>query len=246
MSPIVWILGATLLMSLIAWIGLLALMLRESSLERSLPVLVAFAAGSLIGGAFLHLIPEAVAHRGAELSLFVWLLGGFVAFFLLEQFLHWSHHHAGVPPPRAQPVTYLILAADGLHNFLGGLAIGGSFLISPEVGMLTWVAAAAHEIPQELGDFAILVHGGWRKASALTANFVSALTIVPGGVLAWFLGREIDVVFLLPFAAGNFIYIAASDLIPEIKHSRTGREGLLHFVAFVLGAGFLLALRVAL
>lgn len=245
MSALAWIVLATMGMSAIAWVGLLVLALREDVLEGALPHLVAFAAGSLIGGAFFHLLPEAVAEAGPRLDLFVWLVAGFVVFFLLEQFFHWRHDHALGHLPDREPVTYLILAADGLHNFLGGLAIGGSFLVSPKVGIVTWIAAAAHEVPQELGDFAILIRGGWRKMQALVANFVSALTIVVGGLLAWGLGREIDVLFLLPFAAGNFVYIAASDLIPEIKHAARPGEGFLHFLAFLAGTGLLLGIRLA-
>jgi zinc and cadmium transporter len=243
MSSLLWILMATLLMSAIAWIGLIALAMSESTVRRALPHLVAFAAGSLIAGAFLHLLPETVERGGPRIGYFVWLVAGFVAFFLLEQFLHWRHEHAVGAMHGPTPVTYLILVADGVHNFLGGMAIGGSFLVSPEVGVVTWFAAAAHEIPQELGDFAILLHGGWSRFRALVANFASALTIVPGGVLAWALGREMDVIFLLPFAAGNFVYIAASDLIPEIKHATSPGEAALHFFAFLAGILLLLGVR---
>jgi zinc and cadmium transporter len=245
MTDLTWILAATLLMSAIAWIGLFSLALSENAVRRALPGLVAFAAGSLIAGAFLHLLPEAISRGGPRLEYFVWLVAGFVVFFLLEQFLHWRHEHAVGPVHRAPPVTYLILAADGLHNFLGGMAIGASFLVSPQVGFVTWLAAAAHEVPQELGDFAILVHGGWSRRRALVANFASAVTIVPGGVLAWVMGRELDVIFLLPFAAGNFVYIAASDLIPEIKHATHPGERVLHFLAFLAGIVLLLAVRLA-
>jgi zinc and cadmium transporter len=129
----------------------------------------------------------------------------------------------------------MILIADGLHNFIGGLAIAGSFLVSTEVGVITWVAAAAHEIPQELGDFGILVHGGWDKYQALLVNFVSAVMILPGALITYFVSSEIDTTFLLPFAAGNFIYIAASDLIPEVKHEKRLWKNLIHFAAFAGG-----------
>jgi zinc and cadmium transporter len=134
--------------------------------------------------------------------------------------------------------------ADGLHNFIGGLAIGGSFLVSVKVGIVTWIAAAAHEIPQELADFGILIRGGWQKRQALFYNFVSALSIVPGAVLAYLAAGALDTTFLLPFAAGNFIYIAASDLIPEVKHAQTLRQSLIHFASF--GAGVLLILTIRL
>lgn len=242
MPTLAWILAGTLLMACLAWAGLAVLALRSDSLQRLLPVLVAFAAGSLLGGALLHLLPETLARTGPVLEPFLWLVGGFLVFFLLEQFLHWRHDH-GMGGFRYEPVTYLILVADGLHNFLGGLAIGGSFLISPRVGLVTWLAAAAHELPQELGDFAILVRGGWEARRALIFNFASALAIVPGGILAYAAGRWLDTTFLLPLAAGNFLYIAASDLIPEIKHPDGLGRRMLHLAAFVAGILGILAAR---
>ena len=133
-----------------------------------------------------------------------------------------------------------------VHNFIGGLAIGASFIVSTEVGVITWIAAAAHEVPQELGDFGILMRGGWGRYQALVANFVSAATIVPGALLAYYVSSDVDVTFLLSFAAGNFIYIAASDLIPEVKHDRRLRNNLIHFAAFVGGIGVIVVTRVLL
>jgi zinc and cadmium transporter len=147
--------------------------------------------------------------------------------------------------PRALTATPVLLA-DGLHDFIGGLAIGASFIVSIEVGAVTWIAAAAHEVPQELGDFGILIRGGWRRYPALVANFVSAATIVPGALLAYYLSSDFDVTFLLSFAAGNFIYIAASDLIPEVKHDRRLRNNVIHFGAFVGGIAVIALTRVLL
>jgi zinc and cadmium transporter len=242
LRTLVWILGSTLAMSAIAWIGLITAALNEEQLRKILLPLVAFASGSLLGGALLHLLPEAVAAGGPGMGTFVPALAGFTLFFLVEQFLAWHRSHA-VDAGAKQPVTYLILLADGLHNFVGGLAIGASFMVSTHVGIVTWMAAAAHELPQELGDFGILVRGGWRRRQALVANFLSAATIVPGGVLAYYLAADVDVTFLLSFAAGNFIYIAASDLIPEVKHDRRLRNNLIHFGAFVAGIAVILATR---
>jgi zinc and cadmium transporter len=242
LSTLTWILFAALAMSAIAWIGLLAATLKETELKALLLPLVAFAAGSLLGGALLHLLPEAVAARGPGVGTFLPAFAGFALFFLMEQFLAWHHAHA-LDADVKQPVTYLILLADGLHNFIGGLAIGASFLVSIDVGVITWIAAAAHEIPQELGDFGILVRGGWGKMAALLANFVSAATIVPGALLAYYLSGDFDISLLLSFAAGNFLYIAASDLIPEVKHDRTLRNNVVHFAAFVSGAVVILATR---
>jgi len=244
MSVLAWIVVSSLAMSAIAWVGLLTLALSEQKLQKVLRPLVAFSAGSLLGGALLHLIPEAVAARGAGISTFLPVLAGFALFFLMEQFLAWHHQHTATSDERT-PVTYLILLADGLHNFIGGLAIAASFLVDVKVGIITWVAAAAHEVPQELGDFAILVRGGWRRGPALVANFASAVTILPGGLLAYFVSADLDTAPLLSFAAGNFIYIAASDLIPEVKHDRVLANNLLHFAAFLAGVLVILLTRLA-
>ena len=242
MSTLAWIIGSSLAMSAIAWVGLATVALNEEQLKKLLLPLVAFAAGSLLAGALLHLLPEAVAARGAGMATFLPVLAGFALFFLMEQFLSWHHAHS-VSADLKQPVTYLILLADGLHNFIGGLAIGASFTVSTEVGIVTWIAAAAHEVPQELGDFGIMTRGGWGRVQALTANFISAATIVPGGLVAYYLAADIDITLLLSFAAGNFIYIAASDLIPEVKHDRRLRNNLAHFAAFLAGAATIVATR---
>ena len=140
-------------------------------------------------------------------------------------------------------MTYLILIADGIHNFIGGLAVAGAFLIDIRVGISAWIAAAAHEIPQELGDFGILIHGGWKKGRALLYNLLSALTFLIGGIIAYIASLTTDVTFLLPFAAGNFIYIAAADLIPEIKHEESAMLNVVHFLSFFAGVVVLLVAR---
>ena len=236
------VVGSALAMSAIAWVGLITVALNEEQLKRLLLPLVAFAAGSLLGGALLHLLPEAVAARGPGVGTFLPVVAGFALFFLMEQFLAWHRAHS-LEVDTKQPVTYLILLADGLHNFIGGLAIGASFTVSTEVGVITWIAAAAHEVPQELGDFGILVRGGWGRLQALIANFISAATILPGGLLAYYLSADFDITFLLSFAAGNFIYIAASDLIPEVKHDRLLHHSLVHFAAFIGGISVIVATR---
>lgn len=245
MNILIWIIGSTFAMSLIAWAGIVTLALREKLLKKILLLLVAFSAGALLGGALLHLMPEAVAEMGPGLSVFIWLVVGFSIFFLLEQFIQWHHCHR-VPSEHKKPVTYLILIADGLHNFIGGLAIAGSFLVDIQTGIITWLACAAHEIPQELGDFGVLVHGGWKKYKALVFNFISALTVVAGGLVAFCISKSIDTTFLLPFAAGNFIYIASSDLIPEVKHGESLKKGIAHFLAFAIGIILLLGVKLVL
>ena len=238
MPTLLWIIVATVAMSVVSLVGALALVLKENILKRIIKPLVAFSAGSLLGGAFLHLLPEALEESGEINKIFIILLIGFAAFFLLEQFIHWHHCHR-LPSEHKHPVTYLILISDGVHNFLDGLAIGAAFVIDVRLGLATTLAIAMHEIPQELGDFGILIHGGWQKAKALLFNFFSGLTAVAGGIIAWLLAGNIEIVYLLPFAAGNFIYIAASDLIPEIKNQDCVSRNVLHFLAFVFGIGFM-------
>ncbi len=239
-----WVLATTFGVSMLAWVGIVVLFLRDRVLERLMSLLVAFAAGTLVGGAMFHLLIEALEKKGVKLSVFVWFVAGFSVFLLLEQLLQMHHHVSPNHRHHKKPVTYMILFADGLHNFTGGLAIAGSFLLGVPTGLITVLSAAAHEIPQELGDFAILVNGGWKKKKALLLNFVSAIAIVPGGLVAILLAGRLDITFLLPFAAGNFVYVAAADLIPEIKHEPELKRSLLFFTAF--SAGILLLLGVKL
>lgn len=243
MTPFLWIFFGGLSMSAIALVGSLTIVLREVTLRKLLLPLVALAAGTLLGGAFFHMIPASVDKLGNHLSIYVWILLGFTIFLGLEQFLHWHHCHR--VPSEHRPLTYLILIADALHNFIGGLAVAGAFLIDIQVGISAWIAAAAHEVPQELGDFGILIHGGWKKSSALLYNLLSALTFLIGGIVAYSASLTTDVTFLLPFAAGNFIYIAAADLIPEIKHEESGSLNVIHFLSFLTGMVLLLAIRLA-
>jgi zinc and cadmium transporter len=242
MSTLTWITVGGVAMSLLALSGSLTLMLPERQFVRVVPPLVALAAGSLIGGALLHMLPEAVTAMGPGLAPYVWLVGGFLGFFVLEQFLHWHHCHRA--PSRHGPLGYLILVADGVHNFVGGLAVAGAFLVDIRVGIVTWLVAAAHEVPQELGDFGILVHSGWSRRRALGFNLASALTFLLGGWVAYALSGAIEVTWLLPFAAGNFLYIAAADLLPEItEYPEAARKAVLTTM-FVLGLGVLLAIAV--
>jgi zinc and cadmium transporter len=201
------------------------------------------AAGSLLGGALFHMLPQALeqSERGM-LPALIWVALGFVSFFAFEQLLHWHHCHR-TPSQHVQPFGYLVLFADALHNFIGGLAVAGAFLGDIRVGIAAWLAAAAHEVPQELGDFGALVHSGWSARQALLFNLLSALTFPVGGVTAYALAGVVDVSVLVPFGAGNFLYIAASDLIPEVKQHRDWRVNLLNLGMLVLGLGLLLLAR---
>lgn len=245
MSTFAWIAAGGILMSAIALVGGLTAFFGEAALRRLILPLVAFSAGSRLGGAFLHMIPTAIAGSPSHLRVFAWVLAGFALFFGLEQFLHWHHCHRASSECK-RPLTYLILLGDGIHNFLGGLAVAGGFLIDVRLGIAAWLAAAAHEVPQELGDFAVLLHGGWSKRQALLFNVLSASTFLVGGVLAYAASYRLDVAFLVPLAAGNFVYIAASDLVPEVNRHRDAAANVVHFGAFVAGIAVLLLIRLAL
>jgi zinc and cadmium transporter len=242
MNTLLWLLIAGVLMSGIALVGSVTLLLSDAAVRRLLLPLVALAAGSMLGGALFHMIPAALESMPViDVSAYVAL--GFLAFFGLEQFLHWHHCHRASAACK-KPLTYLILLGDGLHNFLGGLAIAGVFVIDVRAGVAAWLAAAVHEVPQELGDFAALLHGGWTKKSALLFNLLSGLTFLAGAMLAYAASFRFDVRWLVPLAAGNFIYIGASDLVPEVNKPHTIASSLVHFVAFAGGLGLLFGLHV--
>lgn len=245
MSSLAWIVIGGLLMGAIALVGSLTLLIEKRTLQRILLPLVAFAAGSLLGGALFHMLPAALEGPSEPLWVYGWTAVGFTSFFALEQMLHWHHCHRAQSDCR-QPLTYLILIGDGLHNFLGGLGVAGVFLMDARLGIAAWLAAAAHEVPQELGDFGVLVHGGWAPRKALLMNLLSGLTFLLGGLLAWWMASDLDISFLIPLAAGNFLYIAASDLVPEVTKHRDGPANVLHFACFGAGLALMWLTRIAL
>jgi zinc and cadmium transporter len=205
---LIWALAASIIVSLISFVGIISLLLKENLLNKILLLLISFSAGALIGGAFLHLIPEAVEKSGhSEVYLFV--IVGFILFFILEKYLHWRHCHQG--KCEIHTFTYLNLVGDGVHNFIDGLIIGSSFMVNINFGIATSFAIIMHEIPQEIGDFGVLVYGGLNKNKALFYNFLSALMAVLGTVIGYALANISDVFLklLMPVAAGGFIYIAS-------------------------------------
>ncbi len=241
LETLLFIIIATVIDGFVALIGVLTLWLRDRLLRKILIMLVAFSAGALLSGAFFHLIVESLEEMGS-IAVFAYVMTGFVAFFLIEKFLHWHHCHEGKCD--VHPYTQLILIGDGIHNFIDGLVIAASFIVSIPFGLITTLIIISHEIPQELGDFGVLVYGGLKKGRALLFNFLSQLTCVAGGIAGFFLLQTPEsVAFLLPFAAGGFIYIASSDLIPELHKEKNLKKSMLSFAFFIIGVAFLLGIK---
>ena len=237
MSAFLPILASVILVSSISFVGVVFLTLKSKTLEKLLIGLVAFASGALLGGAFLHLLPESLA-PGFNGDVFVYVIFGIVLFFILEKFLYWRHCHEAECDVHA--FAYMNLIGDGIHNFIDGIIIATSFLASVPLGITATLAIIFHEVPQEIGDFGVLVYGGIKKIRALCYNFLSALTAVFGALFAYFLFPYVGglTTFMLPFAAGGFIYIASTDLMPELHKRRRPKDSLIQLI--LLSAGILL------
>ncbi|MDP3986595.1 MAG: ZIP family metal transporter [Nanoarchaeota archaeon] len=235
----IWIYSLTsiIVVSLISLVGVFTLSLKYDKLKKVLIYLVSFAAGALLAGAFLHLLPELIEEHGFSLKISSLILGGIILFFILEKIISWHHYHMPMGEEHSHPVSSMILIGDGLHNFLDGLIIGASYLISIPAGIATTFAVALHEIPQEIGDFGVLLHGGFSKIKALLFNFLSALTAFLGLITALVLTDYIENIelFVVPLAIGGFIYIAGSDLIPELNKHPKLKSSILQLLTFLAG-----------
>lgn len=248
--------AATLLavgvVSVVSLIGAAALTLPGLRSHRFLLVLVAIAAGTLVGDAFFHLLPEAAPSWEDDLgSMGLYVIAGFVAFFALEVVVrsrhahlesatpeeHGHHHADHVDHVHVAPYAWTNLVGDAVHNFLDGAVIATAFLVDVHLGIATTIAVVLHEVPQELGDFAVLLRAGMRPGKALLFNFSSALVSLAGAGLVLALDLDVGVLesYALPFIAGAFLYIAAADLIPELHHHSKGREAVMILLSFVVG-----------
>ena len=223
------------IISLISFVGALFFLLKDKVFKEVLIYFVSFSIGAMLGAAFFHLIPEALE---LEANTLFWILIGFLFSFVLEKFIKWRHcHNPEHFSGNIHPFAYINLAGDMVHNFIDGVIVTASYIISIPLGLSTTLAVIMHEIPQEVGDFAVLLHGGFSKKKALFLNFVTALSAVLGVGIAFIVGPENTqfTSILIAFAAGNFIYIAASDLIPELHKETKISKSLIQFLFIILG-----------
>ncbi len=228
-----YILLSTFIVSLLSLVGIFTIAISDILFKKIILPMVSFAAGILIGASFLHLLPESVENLKLKMAMTIFIVG-FSSFYLLERILRWRHCHED--ECEVHPVTYLALIGDSIHNFIDGIIIAASYLVDFKLGLLTTFAVASHELPQELGDFSVLVFGGFSKKKALLFNFLTALTAVFGAVVGFYALKEFDVTsYLLAFAAGNFAYVASSDLIPELHKVAELKRSAASFLLFVLG-----------
>lgn len=230
-------------MSLVSIIGILTLFLKEKILSKILLLLVGLSAGAMMGSAFLSLLPEAMEGFGANSILpYLLTLIGFVVFFLIEKFLHWRHCHK--KHCEIHSFGYMNVFGDGAHNFIDGLILAATFLTDEKLGIVALIAIILHEAPQEMSDYGVLLFAGFKKVRALVLNYISASMVIAGGMVGYFVGAANDFVkYLLPIAAGGFIYIAAADLLPEIKKEIKPRRFLPSFLMFIVGIVLMLILR---
>jgi zinc and cadmium transporter len=235
---------SVILVSLLSFAGVLFLAFKKEELSKILLFLVSFAAGGLLGDAFLHLLPEAVEETGFNIEISLAVLLGVLVFFALEKFISWRHCHIPTSKEHPHPVVWMNLVGDGLHNFTDGMIIAASFLVNIPLGIATSLAVILHEIPQEIGDFGVLIHGGFSRNKALVFNFASGLMAIGGAILILFLGTRFiqPVRLLIPFTAGSFIYIAGSDLIPELHKETSLKKSAFQLLGLILGIGVMLVL----
>lgn len=245
-----YIIIASFITSLISLIGVFFLSFSTKRLKKILMFLVSLSAGSLLGGSFLHLLPESIEHHLSHGhshldSIWYGVLFGIIIFFILEKIIHWRHCHIPTSSEHVHPVGPMNLMGDALHNLIDGMIIAGAFLLDLRLGVVTTIAVIAHEIPQEIGDFGVLVHAGYSIKKALFFNFLSGLFSLLGAILAIFIGSFSDnfVDFIIPITVGGFIYIATADLIPELKKECGFKKSLKQLLGVFLGISFMIIIK---
>ncbi len=237
MAVFVYSFVSVVIVSLISLIGVFVLILKPDKVKSISFVLVGFAAGSLLGDVLIHLLPEAFAEFDNKLVVSSLTMLGMIVFFFVEKTLHWRHCHAPDCVAHPQTLADISLAGDSIHNFIDGLMITAAYLVSIPIGLATTIAVVCHEIPQEIGNFGVLLHGGYSAKKAFFFNFLSALTAILGAFTALFIGAKIGnfAQFLLPITAGGLLYIAAVDLIPELHRDSRPKISIIQFISLVLG-----------
>ncbi|MFH0955154.1 MAG: ZIP family metal transporter [Candidatus Micrarchaeota archaeon] len=246
-----WVFGSVLVVSLISFIGVFTLSFGEHRVRKILLYLVSFSAGALFGDSFLHLLPQAFQSEDSALLAPISVLAGILVFFVLEKIVHWHHHHTLDKCEHTAKIKVFginNLIGDGLHNFVDGVVIAGSFLVSIPLGVTTTLAVILHEIPQEISDFGVLLHAGFSVKKALFFNFLSALIAMVGAGVIFFAHDSLGFfgnlnLFLVPFTAGGFIYIAGADLVPELQKETAIGKTILQFLFLVLGILVMVGLR---
>ncbi len=235
---------SVLIVSLISLVGVFLLALKEEVIKKYLFIFISLAVGGLLGDAFVHIIPKSLESDLSTPLVSILIIAGILLFFIIEKFLHWHHHGEDKNESHIHPVGQLVLVSDGIHNLIDGIIIGVSFLVSIPLGIATTLAVILHEIPQEIGDFTVLLHSGYSKKRALWLNFLSALTAVVGVIIAFALGQTGEglTMWVLPLAAGGFIYIAVADLIPELHKTKEINHSIFQIVAVIVGVLAMVAL----
>jgi zinc and cadmium transporter len=240
-----YILLAVIIVSLISIIGLVLLSLRTKTLHKITHLLVSFAAGSMIGGALLHILPESIDEIPG-LTPFLLAILGILIFFMIEKVLHWRHCHE--EDCKTHNIAYLNLFGDAIHNFMDGVAIAGAFIVNIPTGIATTFAIMVHEIPQELGDFGILIHSGISKAKAICYNLLSAISAIIGAMLTYLFASYIEhlVIYLMPLVAGGFLYMAGTDLLPELHKEKKIKTSIIQLIFMLIGIALMWIMKLVL
>jgi len=237
MSILTYTILSVLLVSLVSLAGLITLSMSRKLLDRIMTYLVSFATGSLFGGALIHLLPEAYASASNPLHVSLWTIGGLATFFVMEKFFRWRHCHHPTTDEHVHPVVPMNIFGDGMHNFIDGVLIAISYSASIPLGISTTVAVLFHEIPQEISDYSILINGGLSMKKALLVNLMTASLALVGAMFALQMGKSITgfTDALVPITAGGFLYIAGSDLIPELHHNTDAKKSIIQLLMLIAG-----------
>jgi zinc and cadmium transporter len=244
LTTLQWIILMTVIDGLLGLVGIFSFFITKKFLNKIILILVAFATGALLGGAIFHLIPESVS----KLSWFITIIltiAGFGLFFLVEKLLHWHYCKGDHCDNHEHPYIYLLLAGSAIHNFIDGLIIAGSFIISTELGIITSILIIAHELPHEIGNFGVLVYGGMKRGKAIISDFLIQLTAIIGGIAGYyFLNLNQYVTILLPLAAGGFFYISLFDLLPDVIKEKNKLKLTINIIAIILGMLLLISAKI--